>query len=282
MTIIEKIESGISKLPTLPTIYATLSEALANPRITVDDLAKIISSDQASSIKVLKVVNSPFYGFSGRIDTISRAILFLGFNEIHNIVLALSIINLFAKKKIINKFRPVEFWSHSIGVGTSARLIGEALGVTKLENYFVAGILHDIGKLVFFDQFPKEYSEVLKYCEDNQTTILQAEKQILGIGHDFAGELLAAKWSLPQSLRNAISNHHTGFVNGRLDLLVTSVHLGDIITRFLDLGFPGDDFVPQPNAKVFDTILLPSGLFMNMKDKLLSSYRNTVSLLLVD
>ena len=282
MTIVEKIEDGIENLPTLPTIYSSLSEALSNTRTTVDDLAKIISSDQASSFKVLKVVNSPFYGFSGRIDTISRAILYLGFNEIQNIVLALSIINLFSKKKIVHSFRPVDFWAHSIGVGTAARLIGDALGITKLENFFVAGILHDIGKLVFFDQFPAEYEEALKYAENNKITVLDAEKKIIGIGHVFAGELLAAKWKLPLSLRNAIAFHHSGFVNGRLDLLVTAVHLGDVAARSLELGFPGDDFIPRPNPKVDETIVLPNELFAKMKDSLLVSFNETVSLLLVD
>jgi HD superfamily phosphodiesterase len=95
---------------------------------------------------------------------------------------------MFEKRKILQDFRPVDFVAHSIAVGSTARLIGETLGVSKLENYFVAGILHDIGKLLFFDQFPAEFEEALIYSEKNKVPILESETKILGIGHDFAGD----------------------------------------------------------------------------------------------
>lgn len=282
MTIIERITSGLDKLPTLPTIYASLSEALSDSKTNIEDLAKIISSDQASSIKILRVVNSSSFGLSGRVDTISRAILYLGFNEINNIVLALSIINMFEKRKILQDFRPVDFWAHSIAVGSTARLIGETLGVSKLENYFVAGILHDIGKLLFFDQFPAEFEEVLIYSEKNKVPILESETKILGIGHDFAGELLATRWNLPVSLRNVIANHHSGFVNNKLDPLVMSVHLADVVARFLGLGYPGDDLIIQPNPQIFQNFDLPKNLFTNLQPRLMDSYKETIDLLLAD
>ncbi len=282
MTILEKISSGLTKLPTLPTIYASLSEALSDSKTSIEDLAKIISSDQASSIKILRVVNSSSFGLSGRVDTISRAILYLGFNEINNIILALSIINMFEKRKILQDFKPVDFWAHSIAVGTIARLIGEALGVSKLENYFVAGILHDIGKLLFFDQFPNEFEEALIYSEKNKVPIIESETKILGIGHDFAGEILATRWNLPSSLRNVIANHHSGFSNGKLDPLVMSVHLADVVARFLSLGYPGDDLVLQPNPLIFQNFDLPKNLFTNLQPRLMESYKETIDLLLAD
>jgi putative nucleotidyltransferase with HDIG domain len=282
MTILEKISSDEIKLPTLPSIYVTLSEALSDSKTGIEELSKIISSDQASTIKILRVVNSSSFGLSGHVDTISRAILYLGFNEIHNIILALSIINMFEKRKILQDFKPVDFWAHSIAVGTSARLIGEALGVTKLENYFVAGILHDIGKLLFFDQFPDEFEEVLIYCEKNKVPIIEAENKILGLGHDSAGELLAARWNLPNSFRNVIANHHSGFSNGKLDPLVMSVHLADVVARFLGLGFPGDNLIIQPNNVIFENIDLPKNFFTNLLPRLTESYKETIDLLLTD
>ncbi len=282
MTIADKIQSNSVKLPTLPTIYTTLSEAMYVKKTNIEELSKIISADQAATIKILRVVNSSAYSFAGHVDTISRAILYLGFNEIHNIVLALSIINMFDKRKVLQDFKPVEFWAHSIAVGTIARLIGEALGVSNLENYFVAGILHDIGKLLLFDKFPNEYDEALSFAAKNKLTIHDAETQILGITHEQVGNILANSWNIPSSLSNAIAFHHTGFVNGRIDPLVMAVHLADVVARFLNLGFPGDYLILQPNPVIFDSVALPKNLFTNLQNRILDNYKETIDLLLAD
>lgn len=150
MNLTEKILKNVKDLPTLPTVYSALSEAMANPQSTANDVPKIVSMDQASAIKVLRIANSAFYGFSGRIENI-RAIVVLGFNEVRNLILASSVMSLFAKKESLIGFRPSDFWAHSLSVALIARSIGKLTGGINVENFFVAGILHDIGKLYFFN-----------------------------------------------------------------------------------------------------------------------------------
>ena len=282
MTETDKILEKIKELPTLPTVFSRLSDAMSNPRITNDEIAEIISSDQAAALKVLKVVNSAFYGFSGRIDTISRAILYLGLNEVRNLVFALSVINLFKKKKALMNFRPAEFWSHSIGVGIVTRIIGSTIQIPNLENFFLAGILHDIGKLILFEHAPDDYEKVLEKVEEKRCLIMEAEKEVLGFDHAKIGELLAAKWNLPPTIKNAIRYHHSGMMDGSTDKLVAAVYIADITARALELGYPGDDLVPEPNELVFEKLKIPENFFTNHCDEILKTYEETTKLLLSD
>lgn len=195
---IEKLIAGINNLPTLPTIFATLSEAIEDPKVTTEKLAQIISSDQASAFKILKIANSSFYGFRGRIETISQAILYLGFNEVRNIVFALSILNVFSKEKRLPNFSPLDLWAHSIGVGIITRIIGKGIGEKKLENFFLAGILHDIGKIILLEYAYEDYASVLRVVESKKCSMVEAEIDIFGHDHAWVGQQLAEKWDSPQ------------------------------------------------------------------------------------
>lgn len=282
MDIIDKILSGVHNLPTLPTIYTAIFEAMEDPNITSEKLAKIISADQVTALKLLKVANSPFYGFYGRIDTISQAVLYLGFNEVRNIVLALSVINFFSKNKIILHFRPVDFWAHSIGVGIATRLVGAAIGEKKLENYFLGGIFHDIGKLLFFELAHKEYVKALEIVENNNIRIKDAEVEVFGIDHARVGQILAEKWKLPLSIQNVIFYHHKGIIEDKQDLLIASVHIGDILARIMEFGYAGDNLIPEPNPEIWSFLKVPPGTFSSMQNPLKENFESTVRLMLVE
>ncbi len=280
MASIEKIISGISSLPTLPTVYSALSEAVDNPSISSEKLAGLIATDQASAFKILKVVNSPFYGFRRRIDTISQAILFLGFNEVKNIISALSVINFFSKDKLISNFNPVDFWAHSIGVGIATRIIGTASGDGNIENYFLAGIIHDIGKLVFLEFAHDDYKNVIEIVEEENCFINAAEIKVFGIDHTFAGQMLAEKWKLPKNIQDTIRHHHNGFVNGEVNKLIAAVHIGDITARMLELGNPGDNLIPKPSFSAWENLKIPKGFFSLMRNKIIEDFTQTVRLML--
>ncbi len=270
----------IKAIPTLPTVFSQLSDAMTNPRVSNEDITKIISSDQAASMKVLKVVNSAFYGFAGRIDTISRAIMYLGLNEVRNLILALSVLNLFKKNKNLLNFRPAEFWSHSIAVGVITRLVGSSIAVKNLENYFIAGILHDIGKLVFFEFAEADYIKVLTIVEEKKCLIKDAEKEVFGFDHSTLGDLLCERWKIPNSIRNAIKYHHNGISDSSTNQLVSSVHIADIAARSLNLGYAGDDLVPRMNKKTYESIKLDENFFSENYDLLIQNFEETNKILL--
>ncbi len=281
MDIINKILQIITDFPTLPTIYSTLSDVMANPRSTQQEVASVIMTDQSAASKVLRVANSPVFGLISRIESINQAIFFLGFEEIKNLIIALKIIDLFKKSKISDQFNPVEFWKHSIAVGVITRAIGSYMGVRELDNYFLAGILHDIGKLLFIRYMENEYVDVLNYSIDNNVTIREAESRILGITHTTAGDLIGEKWKLPYNVRNAIKYHTSGLIDGKVDELTAVVHIANITARVLELGYPGDRLIHQPNILVWEQLSLPDNLFSNLYNKIINDYNQSVNIFLL-
>ena len=280
MDLYEKIQNGVQDLPTLPTVYSALSDAMAKPSSTAEEIAEIVSADQASAFRVLKVVNSAFYGFPGRIDSISRAVVILGFDEIRNLILATSVMDIFGKRDSALDFRPGDFWAHSIAVGLLTRMIGQAAGVVAQENLFVAGVVHDIGKLAFFELAEEEFARALSYAAERNCPIRDAEQEVLGLDHAQAGMLLAEQWRLPLSLKNAIRFHHEGRVANKPDAVVGAVHVADFVARALEMGYPGDSLVPQPNEQVWESLRMREKAFEEAVPGLMRQYQDTIGLLL--
>lgn len=270
----------VKEFPTLPTIYGALLDVISNPRSTVADVANIISQDQAAATKILKSVNSSIYGLQVRVDTISQAIFHLGFNEVKNLVIALSVIDIFQKTQSLPQFNVVDLWKHSIAVGVVTRLLGKSIGIKNLENYFLAGILHDIGKLFFLKNFNNEYDHVVKYVLENDTVIQMAESKVFGITHTVIGDMLAEKWKLPVSIRNAIKHHTRGLVDGKSDVQVCCVHIANIIARMMELGFPGDNLVHEPNIDTWNYLNFPPHTIISLMPQIKSDYQQSVSILL--
>jgi HD-like signal output (HDOD) protein len=277
---IHEIISKVEEFPTLPTIYSTMLDLMANPRSTAKDVADLISKDQSAAAKILKAANSPIYGFYGRINTITQAIIFLGFDEVKNLVTALSIIDLFNKEFSSNKFNPVDFWKHSISVGIITRMIGKTIGVSDLENYFLGGILHDLGKLLFLKILPAEYSKVTEYAVENRLQIREAELKFFGITHTVAGEILAEKWRLPVCIRQAIRYHTTGYVDGDFNQLVSSVHIANITSSAFGLGYNWEHIIPVPNIEVWEKLSLHDSFFSSIINTLYYDYYDSVNILL--
>ena len=279
MRVIEKIIDNIRDLPTLPTVYLALSEAMADPRSTAQDISRRVSSDPASSSRVLRLANSVLYGFSGQIATISRAVVVLGFDEVRNLVLATSVLDLFSKQDSAFDFRPVDFWAHSIGVGIATRLIGKACRLAEVENLFVAGVLHDIGKLVFFEFAEKEFTRALDLANKCQQPLRDAEIEILGMDHSQGGRLLVENWHLPPAIQKAIGGHHAGVIGEPPDPLVAAVHIADTLVRALELGFGGDDLIPRPNERAWEVLSLPPDTLTEMTPQILQQFEEATRIM---
>jgi len=282
LTIVPKnIINKIEKLPTLPTVYSRLTLALSDPKSTPESLARVISSDQSASLKLLKVANSSVFGLPGRIETVKDAIIRLGYNEVSNIIFALSVINLFSKKKLLIHFQPVKFWEHSIAVGIISRLIGNHIGYGNLENCFLAGVIHDIGKLVFFESIEKEYLNVLKLIDEREGYSFDIEQELLGITHAEVGGMVADHWNIPQVLGNSIRQHHH-LKDETSDGLSPIVYLANITARFLDLGFSGDNQIPKPDERIWSILRISSDFFDTSLDEILNQHQLITQMLLTD
>ncbi len=189
----------VGPLYVLPDVALRVNELLSNDDTSNSQLEQVISYDPALTAQLLKLVNSAYYGFPSSIDTISRAVAMIGREELRNLVLATAVASTF--KDIPEDLVDMEtFWFHSITSGVLARLLARHCKHKGQERFFIAGLLHSIGKLVLFDQCPKESAEVLSFKDQGDEAVIEAEKRLFGFTYaDLGAELLKA-WQLPQSI----------------------------------------------------------------------------------
>lgn len=206
-----KIIEGIDKLPSLPTVVTKLLGVVNSPETSADDAAALIENDPALTGAVLRLANSAFYGMPRSVSSITSAVVVLGFNTIRSIVLTHAIIKAFPENELASDFNRQRFWSHSIVCAYAGKTLAKTLmpGIMlDPESAFCAGILHDIGKLIFEQYAFKEFSLACKYAKKSNVPLIWAENKILGINHAEIGSILADKWALPPDLEKALVYHH--------------------------------------------------------------------------
>lgn len=278
MSKVEDIILSVEDFPTLPTIYSKLLDMLADPHTTANDLADFISNDPSAATKILRTVNSPIYGLQGEVNTMTEAISHLGFNDVKNLVMALSVIDLFSKLDSIEHFSIVDFWKHSIAVGVISKLLGRRLNLRNIEPYYLSGILHDIGKIFFLREFSDEYTLVVNAAIYDQEVLSEAENKRFGINHLNAGALVAEKWSLPDNIRQTIENHNDGKVNGEYNEQVACVHLADKIANVLELGVPTLFVVNRPVPELWEFLNVEPGMLESLYPEIMDAYIQSVSI----
>jgi putative nucleotidyltransferase with HDIG domain len=271
---VEAISKKVTNLPTLPTVYTSLCKVMDNPHSTTQDVVQVISGDKSTVSRVLRVVNSAAYGLNQKVETVSQAVVLIGIQEVRNLILGSSIMKSFPVDEELTGFNPENFWKHSIGVGLATRLLGKQIGFADVESLYVAGLLHDIGKLFFISYMPNEYSEVFNSLRENRETIVSAEKRILGVGHDEAGAMVIEYWKLSDYLKQVVRFHHSLNAGSAVKNLVTIVHIADYWVRALDLGSPGDPRVKHPDQRAWKTLTIHPETFSSLTPMLLREHKH--------
>jgi putative nucleotidyltransferase with HDIG domain len=240
---------GNGGLPTLPVVFSRLVDLLSDEISSAQAIGDVIGADPALSARLLRLANSPYCGIPSRIETISRAVTIIGVKELYSLALTVSVMQAF--KHLPHELVDVaSFWRHSMACGVISRTIAEVKGLRGRETLFVAGLLHDIGRLLLYQRAPLQAKGALERARRLQIPLRRAEKEVMGTDHAEIGGQVLRRWRFPERLQEMIRTHHDPQV-GLHSLESTIIHFSDVVTNALSLGTSGEILVPpfETNAR---------------------------------
>ncbi len=241
----------VSVLPTLPAVVGELGRRLASPDASAAEIAQLLACDQSLTARVLRLANSAFYAPREPVRSPSQAVVMLGMSTVRAITLKASVFQAFP----IAQARP--FWLHALGAACAARAVARLAGLTPVDDAFVMGLLHDIGKLALAEHLPEPYARVRERVARDGGLLRDAELAELGCDHATAGRFLASHWSLPAEHRSAIGSHHDLGTCDEAHLpWAACVHVADILARCLLIGSGGDNAMPRLDPGALDILAL--------------------------
>ena len=243
---------GEVDIVSLRTVYTHIVELLNHPNTSSPQIAKVISKDASLTVRLLRLVNSPFYGFSGKIDSVSRAVSLLGTNELSTLTLGITLIRQFQNipSDLLNMD---SFWRHSIRCALFSKILAGHLGEKAAEKYFIGGLLHDIGRLVMLDRMAPQYSAAIAKARQDQLPMYRAEQDCLKTDHSIIGKLLAEKWRLSPALIRMIGSHHSPRL-ARYSTEACVVHIADVLAHACGHEVLLVNEVPELQIKAWETI----------------------------
>jgi putative nucleotidyltransferase with HDIG domain len=207
-------------IPTLPMVAMRVNELINDPNSSSADIAEVLKKDQVLVAKILRLVNSSYYAIPGGVADVQRALAFLGFNTLAQLVLSLSVFEVF-QGKTSEHFSMLDFWRHALGTAVCSELLAKRLKIPKPEEAFTCGLLHDIGKLVLHEIDPDRLGAIVAETAKHECSFFDVERQWDLPGHSYLGEVIATKWGLPQVIRLSIRYHH--FDVSKMDSILSSM-----------------------------------------------------------
>lgn len=260
---------AVKDLPTLPGVLQEVAVLVQDPNTSTDQISKAISKDQVLSAKVLKMVNSPIYGFPGRIGSIQHALVLLGFNVIKGIIISTSVFD------VMNE-NMKGLWEHSLGCALASSAIARAIGCKDPEEYAVAGLLHDIGKVVAAVQLPESRAAIDALVKEKDIPYRKAEVEVLGFAHDRINLWLCTYWNLPPNLKEGLSYHHRPMSASLYPRIAQVVHVADFLARLYGVGNGGDDQISVLDEGVLEALEITPEVLFKVMDGLEQDFMDLV------
>jgi len=272
---------GVVSVTSLPGVYLRLSAVVSDPRSSAADVGRVIAEDPGLTARLLRLVNSAMYGFPSRIETVSHAISIVGTAQLQDLALATSVIRLFASvpADIVSM---ESFWRHSVACGVAARALASRRRETNVERYFVAGLLHDIGRPIMYVKAPAQARAAIERARERGEPLFESEQHQFGFDHAHVGHALLELWKLPPSLREAVLLHHHPERAQRFPVEAAVVHVADLITNALGLGSSGENLVPPVVPEAWETIGLSPAMIPDVVDEAERHYESAVNIMALE
>jgi len=267
----------LNDIPTLPGVAMRVNELINDPTSSSADIAEVLKKDQVLTAKVLRLVNSSYYSIPGGVGDVQRALAFLGFNTLAQLVLGISVLSVF-KNIDSEDFSMSEFWKHALGTAVCCEILAKKLKYAKPEEAFTCGLLHDIGKLILHEVDSERLVEIIRKTKARACSFVEVEREGDLPGHAYLGEVIATKWGLPQVIRLAIRYHHVDV--SKMDSILASakpvihmVRLANTICVKNKIGISGDcssgeitqDMLSGLKLTAADVPLIETELAQNME-----------------
>jgi HD-like signal output (HDOD) protein len=229
---------NLNALSTLPETTNKIIAAVEDPKSSAGRLHKIIIHDPSLATRILKIVNSAFYGLPGQITSVERAIVLLGLNAVKNIAVAASLGQMFRAARLCEGYSASDLWTHCVAVGIAARDLARELSLPGTEEAFVSGMIHDVGILVELQIWPEQLRAICSKVKAQGGDFCEAERQALGVDHQMLGKALADKWKFPQAFQQVAGCHHNPALAGEHErTLTTLVYVADVSCCKIGKGF---------------------------------------------
>ena len=260
----KKLKDYIKNMPSLPTSVTKVLEICNNPHTSPADLNQVISLDPVLVGRVLKLINSAYYGLGQPVTNLARAIIMLGINTVKNLALSTAVMGHLPSNNKAPGLNMEGFWRHSLGVGVSAKLLAKKRGIDpKLaEEYFTAGLLHDIGKIPLNAVLSNEYMLTISAGDKERKSLFRAEESTLGLNHCTSGAMIKAAWKLDGAVGDAIVHHHKydEYQEGHKDVLY-SIVAANWFVSFSGIGFSGDRHPEKLQPRIWETLGVSMEIF---------------------
>ncbi len=258
--ILKLVQTEKSDLPTLPIIINKIISVASDKNSTVDELAKVISYDQAMTSKLLKLSNSIYFAQITKVETINRAISVIGYDEIVGIALGMELLSPF-KDLSGNNFDMGSLWMHSIGVATASKELAKRTNPGITNKIFIPALLHDIGKVIFSVYFEEEYIKVRQFAQEKKKPLYFAESAHFKLNHAILSALLMKRWNFPKSITLPCRFHHNpDSAPSEFKPNSFIISLGDYITQKAGIGYRGTTYPNIPKNSLKATRLNPAKL----------------------
>lgn len=241
----KRLADKVAELPTLPTVVYEITELINNPLSSSRQVQEVMMRDQSLSVKVLKLANSAYYAVPGGAKTLEKAITWLGFDTISQLVITATVFDVIEIDEKESLFNLKEFWKHAVGVAVASETIAKFISHNSPSGLFLSGLIHDIGKIALYSVAKDLWMEACELAEKETLTIIEAEEKLKIPNHAMMGYLVAERWKLPRSLREVILYHHEAYIERRdhvqpeVNQLIDVVFLANILTHQLGFGRSG-------------------------------------------